>query len=84
VLVEQAMHIVSHVSAQSAMHVAHVSVPLHVPSPQRGGQMPQSSEHVVQVSIGVPLQTPSPQRGVGGHAMQSAGQDVQVSVPLQV
>lgn len=72
---------------QSISHEAHVSVPLQAPSPQTGGHAPQSSEQFVQVSVpaGARLQVPSPHRAVMHIApVQSAAQDAQVSVPLQV
>lgn len=75
------MHIVSQ-TPQSAPQVVQVSLPLQLPSPQRGAQTPQSSEQVEHVSL--PLQVPSPQRGVATHAPQSAAQEEHVSVPLQV
>ena len=65
---------------QSLGHVMHVSVPLHIVSPQRGSQGPQSLGQVVQVSV--PLQVVSPQRG--SQAPQSPGHVMHVSVPLHI
>jgi hypothetical protein len=47
-------------SPQSFVQLEHVSLPLHVPSPQlgTGGQAPQSAGHEVQLSP--PLQVPLP------------------------
>ena len=56
-----------------------VSAPLHAPSPQVGGQAPQSDAQVVHVSP--PLQIASPQPA---QAPQSAGQVEQVSPPEQL
>ncbi len=74
------MHIVSH-APQSGEQLEHVSLPLHVPSPQRAAHAPQSSEQVAQVST--PLHVPSPHR-TDAHAPQSEPQDEHVSVPLHV
>ena len=52
---------------QSPGHVLHVSVPVHVASPQiggGGGQTPQSPGQVLHVSV--PLQVRSPQNTGGG------------------
>ena len=55
---------------QSLAQLVQVSVPLHIPSPQRGAHAPQSRAQLVQVSV--PLHIPSPHRA--GHAPQTLEQ----------
>ena len=64
---------------QSSLQLVQFSLPLQLPSPQKGRQTPQSLGQLAQVSP--PLQVPSPQTI---HGPQSLGQLAQVSPPLQL